>query len=267
MSLWRWSLVPPPHGLDLLGPGHPASRAAHPPGALHCLGPLPASSLLSRAQDGPWNKVLGTSCPPYPCSVPQPGVFRLRFLGAQKRPHAFEISSHLLEGVNPEGGSLWPTPHLLPRCKGQPGPGCCPTWTPASPCASLLLCSALPQVSVPPPPCGQGGPGRGQPMEWGVSGLPAACFLLRCEKSTPHLVLDSHPKETPQQNLPLSFQAAPPFQVGGWVLAAPERGLPPCGDKTPRESRVQGGGACLSILGDKKGAPVCWTAAEGPLLY
>ena len=37
--------------------------------------------------------------------------------------------------------------------------------------------------------------------------------------------------------------------------------------QTPRESRVQRGGACLSILGDKKGAPVCWTAAEVPLLY
>lgn len=185
----------------------PVSWVAHPPGALPCLGPLPASSLLPRTQDRPWNKVLGTSCPPYPCCVPQPGVFRLGFLGAQRRPHAPEISSRLLEGVNPEGGSLWPTPHLLPRCKGQPGPGCCPTETPASPCASLLLCRASSQVST---PTATMWPGRARERTThgavGASGLPVACSLLRCEKSTSTSCWIPIPKKLPSKICPSAFR-------------------------------------------------------------
>ena len=207
MSLWRWSLVLPPHGLDLLGPGHPASRflGCSSSQSTALPGPLPAS-LLPHAQDGPWNKVLGTSCPPYPCPVPQPGVFRLRFLGAQRRPHAAEISSRLLEGVNPEGDSLWPTPHLLPRCKGQPGPGCCLTWTPSSPCASLLLCSASSQVSVPTATMWPGRAREGTAHgAVGLSGLPVACFLLRCEKSTPTSCWIPISKKLPSKICPSAF--------------------------------------------------------------
>ena len=110
--------------------------------------------------------------------------------------------------------------------------------------------------------------GQGGDNPWSGGAFWPSCGILPpLWEEHPHLVLDSYPKETPQQNLPLNFRTAPPFQVGGRVLAAPERGLPSCGAKTPRESRVQRGGACLSILGDKKGAPVCWTAAEVPLLY
>ena len=202
--------------------GHPAPRfpSSSSSGSPAPPGTFAPFSCAPRARDGAWKKVLGTSSPPYPRRGAR--VRRLRLRGAQRRPHAAEISSRLLEGANPEGGSLQPPPRPLPRCRGRPDPGCRPIRTSASACASLqpLIAGLRPG----PPPRGWRAPGRGEPEErWG-----RVVFL----RPTPPPVVRrapspraGTPKEMPRHGPPLSLLEAPPLQLGGRVSAAPGGGL------------------------------------------
>lgn len=201
--------------------------------------------------------MLGTSSPPYPRRGAR--VRRLRLRGAQRRPHAAEISSRLLEGANPEGGSLQPTPRLLPRCRGRPGPGCRPIRTSASACAPLqpLIAGLRPG----PPPRGWRAPGRGEPEEqWGRAVFLRPAPPPRCEESALTARWDPQRNSSARSAPQPSGGPSPPGRGPGVGSSrrGPRKGSNHVGPRPLRESGVLGHswgqGGASSVL-DNRGGP------------